>query len=115
MSATKLPSTRAVASAADLELPAQLVQAVIGKVRVSGSVLYDLDALAQERCDAIRVLAEQALRRLAPDRDALEAVRALLLMIQDYALRLSDDINAAAEDHGCNYVDASTRASAAPR
>jgi hypothetical protein len=79
--------------------------AIVAGVKVAGTVLFDLDALAQEVCGDIETLAAAAIRTLALDAPALLQVRQLLTLIQDRAQLIGGAINSAAEDHGCNFVD----------
>lgn len=107
----KRTPTRAQATAADHAMTAQQLRAIVGAVKVPGTVLQELDALAQEHCSAIELLADLALRRLSAEPDAMQAVRRLLRMVQEHAAGLAYGINAAAEDHGCNHVDIEAEAS----
>lgn len=108
----KRTPTRAAATPADRAMTARELRAIVGAVKVPGTVLQELDALAQEHCGAIELLADLALRRLSSEPDAVRAVRQVLGMVQDHAMRLGDAINASAEAHGCNHVDGEAHAPA---
>lgn len=82
----------------------------LARLKVSGIVLFDLDALAQEVCGDIATLADVAIRTLALDVPALLQVRQLLMLIQDRAQLIEGAISCAAENHSCNFIDEAERA-----
>jgi len=83
--------------------------AIVERVTVSGTVLYDLDERAQQLCGEIDALAGAAIDRLTLDVDSLSRACDLMLTVQAHALRLGAAINCEAEDHGCNHVDLARR------
>jgi hypothetical protein len=81
---------------------------IVANVKVPGTVLYDLDALGQQLCGEIELLASCAIERLTPDAASLMEAKTLLLLVKERAEMVFAGINSAAEDHGCHYFDTET-------